>query len=436
MSVASRARQLFILTSLLCTACGGDPRPAGDHDDMLGEDAGTMSGSDDDAGSSGPVTSVPRCKVDPSELSIKLAVEGASGWDAFEWNDTVHLAYQVPVCSDDATPGERIDYLTFQSTGAFAEPRPVAGEGQCSHTQAPVLGPGEQQNPVLLYTSDAGGSSELYQAQLGTGESAAQLTLDAQGEGEEHAVLVPFGSSNLLAYVNTQVQQVGPSIGQIVTRRVGFAEQEIVSAESRSHITDLALGAFSSDSELGGVLAWITNVSEQVGIFAQRLDRAGKPVDGPVLLSSQVGALSNVSILMLPKGAHEEMAGIIAYGVSPRGANTELRFRTVSLDGSIGDEQPLTTGAINAQGIGIAYYASGYALVYRVILENEAWLHVRVVDVLGNTTSYGELLLVPCAPGGDPPEAFVTTDGRLTVVFSERTAEGTTLRAVRAICDY
>ena len=312
MSVASRARQLFILTSLLCTACGGDPRPAGDHDDMLGEDAGTMSGSDDDAGSSGPVTSVPRCKVDPSELSIKLAVEGASGWDAFEWNDTVHLAYQVPVCSDDATPGERIDYLTFQSTGAFGTPSAVAGEGQCSHTQAPVLGPGEQQKPVLLYTSDAGGSSELYQAQLGTGESAAQLTLDAQGEGEEHAVLVPFGSSNLLAYVNTQVQQVGPSIGQIVTRRVGFAEQEIVSAESRSHITDLALGAFSSDSELGGVLAWITNVSEQVGIFAQRLDRAGKPVDGPVLLSSQVGALSNVSILMLPKGAHEEMAGIIA----------------------------------------------------------------------------------------------------------------------------
>ena len=170
--------------------------------------------------------------------------------------------------------------------------------------------------------------------------------------------------------------------------------------------------------------------------IAQPVRRAGKPAQGPVLLSTHVGALSNVSILMLPKGAHEEMAGVIAYGVSPRGANTELRFRTVSLDGTIGDEQPLTTGAINAQGIGIAYYASGYALVYRVILENEAWLHVRVVDVLGNTTSYGELILVESAPAGDPPEAFVTTDGRLTVVFTDQTAEGTRLRAVRAICDY
>jgi hypothetical protein len=381
---------------------------------------------------------VPKCKVDPSQLTLDITEGGVQTWSALEWGDTIHLAYQMPACTDDSSDAQSLHYLTFQSTGAYGKDEVVVGAGDdCAAYRTPALAEGDDGKALLFYSSTVGGSDELYQCEPEGPAGAAQLTLDASSEeGEEHTTSIRLGASNLIAYVNTTPQPTGPSIGQIVTRRVGFPEQEVLSADAGGHIADLALGAFSSDSTHGGVVAWIAQGGAAPGIYARLLDKAGQPTTAPTLLSSAVGTFSNLGIRMLPKGAHAEMAGVIVYGISPRGTSTELRIRTLSLDGTIGDEQPITTGAIDAQGVGIAYYASGYALVYRVVEQAQTSLHVRVIDVLGNTTSYAELVLVAAAPLGHPAKVFVTTDGRLNVVFSDITASGTKLRVVRAICDY
>jgi hypothetical protein len=432
-TATTRYRAVLALCAALAATGCEDDKPSDDPGAGIGD--GDGDGDQPDAGEapdrdSGEPSGPAECTLDETELSVELAPAESRPWTLLLWKDRLHLAYEVPVCAD-TTPGQRIDYVSFASKGEFAAPVTLAGaDDPCVENRAVALGAGDDATPRAFFTSSAAGGDELF-TKLASAET--QLTFDAEpADREQHTTSVDWQGSTMLAYVNAR-EGVTPS-EQIVTRLYGKAEQEILGFDSAVDVRDLAMATFPGEGAPGGVIAWVASGENGGTVSAVRLDRDGKPLGAPSVLSTLADAQSNVRVLIQQSESDAPYVGAIVYAVAT-GEIGSLRFRTIARNGDIGQEVELTSGAVDARGIGIAPFASGYVLVFRLNLGEVGSMHMRVVDVMGNTASYAERELVPSAPLGSAPEVFVTNDGRFTVAFTNVTNTGTTLRIVRATCD-
>jgi hypothetical protein len=425
---------LALCAALAAHGCDGD-EPSEEPGMGIGDGDGDEpdAGGGEDAGrDSGEPSGPAECTLDETELSVELAEADSRTWNLMLWKDRLHLAYEKAVCAD-TTPGQRIDFVSFASKGEFSTPVTLAGgDDQCVSNRAAVLGASDDDTPRVFFTSSAAGEPELF-TKLGNAQT--QLTFDADpGDEEQHTTSVDWQGATMLAYVNARPGT--PLAEQIVTRLYGAAEQEILGFDSAVHIRDLAIASFPGDGAPGGMLAYVTSDTTGTGgtVNAVPLDREGKAIGEPIVLSTKADNLSNVRVLIQQGESDAQYIGAIVYGVAT-GEIGSLRFRTLERSGEIGAEVELTSGAVNARGIGIAPFASGYVLAFRLDLGEVGSIHMRVVDVMGNTASYAERELVPAAPLGAAPEVFVTNDGRFTVAFTNVTNTGTTLRVIRATCD-
>jgi hypothetical protein len=427
----SRSAALALWAMLAAAACGGekspkDTQPIGDGDaDADTHDAGSDAGQD--AGGSPMLMTT--CELEKTELSVTVQQAESRSWNLLLWEDRLHLAYAVPVCAD----GERVDYVSYASKGDFSKAVTlVGGDAECSAKSSPVLAAGSNMTPRLFFTTSGTGSDELFTS---LGKSVQRLTSDAAGseDSEQHTTSVDWLGKIMLAYVN--VRAGAPAQEQIVTRLFGGDEQEVLPFAAGQHITDLSIASFPKDMEPGGVLTYIATSDAGSSINALLLDGAGKPKGDPVVLSDKVAIFSNVRVLIQQTPSQNPFIGGIVYGVAQSANTGGLRFRTLIRSGEIGDELPITNGAVDARGVAIAPFASGYVLVFRLIVGEQASLRMRVIDPQGNTADYAERTLTPVAVGGGAPEVFVTNDGRMTVAVPNIDGDGTTLRVLRATCD-
>jgi hypothetical protein len=314
-----------------------------------------------------------------------------------------------------------------------------AGEDQCFWTRTPTLSR-DGESVLLYYTDASSGTSELYQKQLGSELAPALVTMDPMGVNdiEKHIAAAPFGSSDLIAYVNAK-PTIGsaPDLCDIVTRRPGLGdEQSIITQEQGWFISDLSLLAFPADHDLGGVLSYIADHGDGTSaMYAQLLDKGGQASGERFELSDKVGAFSNIAGITIPAGADPAVMGALVYTIGPDDLHSELRFRPINNDGTLGEERKLTSGNRNAQGIGIAEFGGGYAIAYRLIEGPNTSMVMNFVSYRGDVVPSGLRFITEADTSGSPPELFVTADGRITLVFANHNGDGMFLRAVRAICD-
>ncbi len=287
------------------------------------------------------------CVLEPEQLAVEIDKRGSHTWDALLVGDTIHLVYEVPTClSEPQLRAQRLDYLTFKSTGAFGEAAAVVNgaESACYFTRTPTLSPSKSDKPLLYYTS-------------------------TQGD-----------------------------------------------------------------------LAWVVDVvkeGEAPRISLQPLDKSGGASGDSHELTQRVGALSNVSIAVLPEAADKEYAGAVVYSIAPDDLHAEVRFRTIAHDGTVGPERSLTNAKRNAHSVSITPFGGGNVVAFRNVDAAATSINLAFISTSGTMATFGERTLIGARPSGEggPPKVFVTSDGRISVVFTDTDQKATTLRAVRAICD-
>lgn len=452
---------LLILGALASAACESDTAPGaggnGGENNGNGNNNGgaeldggldaSMGKPAEDASNStgGPIVTDSgvslECDLEPEQLAIEIDKHGSRPWDALSLDDTIHLVYQMPACpSGSQVQAQRLDYLTFKSTGAFPEAKPVVNvdPSTCYAARTPTLSPGKLGEPLLYYTSTAAGKPDLYQLQLGDDAPADVITggLDSIAE---YTVASRFGpNKNLIAYSKAYSVPSAPrTISEVVTRRPGLPENILFEQRPGTRVSALALAEFPAADELGGVLAWVVDVGSPPGITLQPLDKAGDASGDSHELTQAVSGASTVSIAILPEGEDDEFAGAVVYSVAPDDLHAELRFRTLAHDGSIGPEVSITKGNRNAHSPSIVPFLDGYVVAFRNVDGAATSINVAFLHQSGNMAEFGERTLIGARPIGEggPPKVFVTNDGRISVVFTDTDDRTTTLRAVRAICD-
>lgn len=456
---------LLILGALASAACESDTAPGaggnggenngnGNNNGSVDLDGGldaSMSKPDEDASSStgGPIVTdsglTLECDLEPEQLAIEIDKRGSHTWDALQIGETIHLVYEIPTCPTEVqVQAQRLDYLTFKSTGEFGKGEPIVngGDGVCQWTRTPTLSPSMSGKPLLYYTTNAtiSGNSELYQREIGSDEPPVQLAAYGSDPGVESTVASSFGEGkNLIAYVKAYSEIMGPppTSSAVVTRRPGLPERELFPQQSKVHVSSLALAEFPAADALGGVLAWVVDVASPPGITLQPLDKAGDASGDSHELTQAVGSASSVSIAILPKGEDDEFAGAVVYSVAPDDLHAEIRFRTLAHDGSIGPEVSITKGNRNAHSPSIVPFLDGYVMAFRNVDGAATSINVAFLNQSGNMAEFGERTLIGARPSGEggPPKVFVTNDARISVVFTDTDNTATTLRAVRAICD-
>jgi len=457
---------LLILGALASSACGSDGAPGaggngggnngngnnnGDTNGGGELDGGldaSMSKPDAEPGATGgpSVTDaglVLGCKLEAEQLAIEIDNRGSHTWDAVQIEDTIHLVYEVPTClSEPQLQAQRLDYLTFKSTGAFGKAEPIVNmaDGACFFTRTPTLSPSKTDKPLLYYTSTASDAADLYQMQIGDNAAPGMLASGLTAVAE-HIVASRFGEGkNLIAYVRSypEIQPPPPSTSEVVTARPGLPPRVIFPQQEKTRVSTLALAEFPSTDELGGALAWVVDVvkkGETPRISLQPLDKSGDTSGETIELTKLVGTFSNVSIAILPEDSNEEYVGAVVYGVAPDDLHTELRFRTLAHDGTVGPEKSLTQSNQNAHSASITPFLDGYVVAYRNVDAALTAINLAFINTSGTMGAFGERTLIGALPSGGIPRVFVTNDGRVSVVFSDTNGQGTTLRAVRAICD-
>src|SRR5690606_26221075 len=133
---------------------------------------------------------------------------------------------------------------------------------------------GKDGAPAVYYAASNSGSLELYRGLFDPEKpngspqmlGHTRLTFDAEGafDAEELITAIPYGDSELVAYVNNRPRFGTPGVGQLVTRLLEGEESPFVGHDAGLYFTDLALGAFGPTGDRGGVLAWVAE-GEQGG---------------------------------------------------------------------------------------------------------------------------------------------------------------------------
>ncbi len=443
LALSTRRRRSWsaLLALLFAAGCGDDgddtasPIDSGFHpidagldaraSDAADLDAASADGAPNDAGGLGS-----ECTVEGDLLSLPIEQPGERAWTALVAGDRAHVAYVVASCTGlGAATGTQIVYMNFASTGPFGSAQTLTPdpEGQCHLRRSPALAVGTGGGLDAYFTANTSGSYELYRQDVALSMQPQRLTDDPEGafDSELGTVAAPFGGSALLAYVN---QTAIGAPGQLVTRRPGLAENEIVAASTGEAPARLTLLDWPNGS-IAGVLGWVSDIAGAESVRYQRLTIAGAPAGAPVELSTAVGQLSELAF-----AANSQRAAVV-YTIQ-NDSIAELRFRALAQDGQpAAGEVKLTSANRSVEGPSIALYSQGYVVAFREIPaapEAAASLRLMFVDADGQVG--GERRLATAARGGSGSAVFVMNDGRLIVLWSDFDAGGASLQGVRALC--
>lgn len=408
------------------------PRDAGSGEADAGGDAEVPDGGDD-AGAPSP--SVRQCQIEAPELTLEIDDKGFNPWDLKRFGQTFHLVYQATACGPRDVGLQGLRWLSFRSTGAFGEPEDLVNMGEeCTSTRSPVLGATEEGEPVVYYGAANTGALELYRLDLDKREPQ-RLTTDDENDGDDEDLLAwaPLGERGVLAYVNNLRVFPDPAYGQLVTREDDGPERSLIERSAQHHFRSLALAGFDA---AGGALAWVVT-TPSAAIQLQLLDGMGAAKGAPLLLSQAASSATNVALTTY-RGIGTREMGAAVFSETPLGTTSQqIAFRSFEPDGTLGPLVRLTHGDRDARNVGIAPFADGYVVAFRVLSGSgrpNPVVQLAFVNRQGGKTSGGERILTDASGSGGDIKVLTASDGRLVVAFTDRTDEGVFLRVLRANC--
>lgn len=432
---ALRRRGLGVLAGALALlGCNDEDPPSyvgldGGNRPLDGGSDARLDAAADGALDGGDASVRSECIVEGEVLALPIEEQTDRAWSAVSTGMTVHVAYAVATCGGvGAAHGTRIDHLSFESTGPFGAPVTVSSDsdGQCRMRRSPALALSPSGTPELYFSTRVEDAIELYRTTLAPMAPLVQLSEDAAGvaDAELFTVATRFGDGPLLAYVN---QRAVGAPAQLVTRRPGQPENEIVSFAAGQAPSRLALIAIPEGTS-AGLLGWVSERANAFTLRLQPLAPSGAISGAPYELTREVGGGSAIAL------AATATRAAAVYTVQ-RGSRAELRFQPLDRAG-----RPLiapvdVTGAgVSVSAPSIAPLAQGYVIAHREVVPGSDQPPGLKLTVTSERHVVAERRLGDAAPSGGSSQIIVMNDGRLVVLWSDADASGTMLKIVRARC--
>jgi hypothetical protein len=433
--MVNRKTIAMVCAVALSSACDdGAATPSDDEDDGEPQlDAGADAAVPSDDGGSTPDAATGmgfglECRIRPEDhFTDEAHLPGGMPFALQVDGNRLHLAYVTPTCArvEEGKPtdvyGTALRYVRFDSSGEIPEPTTIVDSGaECRKPQYPALAAsGDEVN--IYYVDRVGRRLEL-------------LKTTAQG-GEP----IPFMSSedregNLTAFWHNSSPLVAWTAGVTTFESVWAAHddddvvaRELVPSDMQHQPSHIAATSLPGS---GAMLSWVSK-GEVLGIFAQTLSAGGAPVGSVQTVTGDIDGASTVDVAVRDD---ELGSGALAYNTGS-GQVYNLRFRTFGADGVFnGSEHSIESGDVRDPGI--APYSVGYVIAYRVGEDSgrdTSLIRAAFVDSLGNLA--GTRDIAPASSTGSPVRIHQALDGRIFVVWVDASPEGTTLHAVRTVCE-
>jgi hypothetical protein len=184
-------------------------------------------------------------------------------------------------------------------------------------------------------------------------------------------------------------------------------------------------------------LAWVAT-TPSAAIQLQLLDGTGAAKGAPLQLSQAASSATNVALSTRRVPGGTRQVGAAVFSEAPLGArHQQIAFRSFEANGTLGPVARITHGDRDARNVGIAPFADGYVVAFRVLSGSgrpNPVVQLAFVNVQGRAAAGGERLLTDASSSGGDIKVITASDGRLIVAFTDRTNEGLVLRVVRATC--
>jgi hypothetical protein len=420
----------------LSSACddGGSTPPEDEDDgDPMQLDAGVDASLPGDDGGSAPDAATGmgfglECRIRPEDhFTAEAHLPGGMPFAMQVDKNRLHLAYVVPTCVrvEDGKPndvyGTALRYVSFDSSGEIPEPSTVVDSGaECKAPQYPALAASDD-DVNIYYVDRLGRRLEVLKTTAQGGEPVSFMSSE---DREGNLAAFWHNTSPLVAWTSgvTTFESVWAAHddGAAVARELVPTDMQ----HQPSHIAATALPGS------GGLLAWVSK-GAVLGIFTQPLSAGGVPVGSPQRVSDDIDGASSVDVAVREDDLG---SGALAYNTGSEQVYN-LRLRTFDADGALtGSEHSIASGDVRDPGI--APYSVGYVIAYRVG-ENSGRdtpvIRVAFVDALGNLA--GTRDVAPASSTGSPVRIHQALDGRMFVVWVDASPQGTTLHAVRTVCE-
>ncbi len=303
--------------------------------------------------------------------------------------------------------------------------RGEVGGGSASLPRAPALltsGAGYR----LFYTEHTGDGFDLraraIDPDLTASEVAAALTRSPDEEERQVAAL-EHGDGALLAWVARDARsgagaaylaRLG-SDGEMAATPVGLASPDGPPTTVRLLRADAGPVAVLGDARVGHV-------------WAQRVTDDGAASGEPVLVSGDARASGSVD------AAWGIAGGAVIFG-APSDTRPTLRFRALDPDGApFMDLRSVGAGPRGEADASVASVGGGYVVGYRALGDDPERAEIRLATLSESGLPLDDLAIAESSREGGPVLARATASGHVALVWVERTATGTTLRATVLSC--
>ncbi|MDB4990510.1 MAG: hypothetical protein JWN04_5688 [Myxococcaceae bacterium] len=344
------------------------------------------------------------------ELVFPIAQSASRAFGAVVDGMQVHLSYLEEGCDGIGLAGDPrgLRYARFSTTGGVESDVELPSP-RCASVRSPLL-LAQAGSVTAFFATRSERGDELQSSLLSEGGANAERALLVGLGGALAATLFGSAATPLAAYVSDSLDT---DAGTAVLSVQGSITSEVLSASAQHHPVALALAALEPGTGLAGAALWVNDRSESAGVYLRMLDDVGAGIGGVVGLSSAIGSRSAVAT-----AARKQGVGIV-YSEAPRQDDVhQLRFRQMSLDGSVGEPVALTYGDEDVGHTAIAAYSNGYAIAYRRlggILNRQAEVRLLFIDPAGNVG--GERFVAPTTISGTAVDVRIAGDGRIIVLW-------------------
>jgi hypothetical protein len=309
----------------------------------------------------GPEVDVSTCEIsneDTWDTQVDIGDEGGFALVP-DLRPGFGLAYNA---IGSGTCRQRIEAMAIPSIGEFPEPHSVSPDCKAL-VDVSLLSVDD--GWLLAFVDNFTDTAELHTIALdrdmniAKGEMRNTLTNNTQ-RFERRPVLREVGGEPMVAWITENTEE-GADSGKksISTQRVdGEAEAiEVVGAGAGQHPEALAFSAIGDDAAAVG---WVGPI-ESPGVWLNKLDADGAPVDAPIQLTAKVAASSSIDL------AHRDDGGGAVYSIEIDGI-PQVRFRRLDAHGEpVGPERTLIGPPLRAQSASLHALGGGYAVAYRAL---------------------------------------------------------------------
>jgi hypothetical protein len=247
--------------------------------------------------------------------------------------------------------------------------------------------------------------------------------LDTDTGGDERSLGAPGTRSAAFAAVNHRVFMAyaeATETGVALRHRVLDADGVSVTEPQTLNAGQESGGVERIESAAGSSGAYVAWANASRHLFGRRIGASSAPLDAVATLSDPSPDPTGVF-----RFAHSGVAFGLVSGVEQMNFRTG-RIRTISEEGTVNlQSRVINEGSAQVTAYGLSRFAAGFALIYRSASLGRNGVHVALLD--SNMDEAFETTLFSVLDGEGAVLLKQAQDGRLMLVWLDRTLEGQTL---------